>query len=140
MNFIAKKIHWIGILMLVAFTATAAALYFDTPAKTQKLKPAATEAAAKYVCPMHPEIVSNKPGACPKCEMDLVAATELSKQKAAHAGCGMGETTESHGCCGAKETTAELTLPPGHPPIPGYTIQQGCNHNAEATNSTGDHL
>jgi Cu+-exporting ATPase len=27
--------------------------------------------AAKYVCPMDPEVVSYKPGACPKCGMDL---------------------------------------------------------------------
>lgn len=26
----------------------------------------------KYTCPMHPEIVTNKPGTCPKCGMDLV--------------------------------------------------------------------
>jgi Cu(I)/Ag(I) efflux system membrane fusion protein len=26
---------------------------------------------AKYYCPMHPEIVSDKPGICPKCDMDL---------------------------------------------------------------------
>jgi hypothetical protein len=24
-----------------------------------------------YYCPMHPEIVSDKPGICPKCDMDL---------------------------------------------------------------------
>jgi protein SCO1 len=24
-----------------------------------------------YVCPMHPEVTSNKPGKCPKCKMDL---------------------------------------------------------------------
>ena len=28
--------------------------------------------ATIYTCPMHPEITSNKPGKCPKCEMDLV--------------------------------------------------------------------
>ncbi len=27
---------------------------------------------AVYVCPMHPEVISNKPGKCPKCEMVLV--------------------------------------------------------------------
>ncbi|MCZ2085810.1 MAG: lipoprotein, partial [Flavobacteriales bacterium] len=25
-----------------------------------------------YTCPMHPEIISDKPGKCPKCGMDLV--------------------------------------------------------------------
>ena len=27
----------------------------------------------EYVCPMHPEVVQNEPGSCPKCGMDLVA-------------------------------------------------------------------
>lgn len=30
------------------------------------------EAAVSYTCPMHPEVVSDKPGQCPKCGMDLV--------------------------------------------------------------------
>jgi hypothetical protein len=25
-----------------------------------------------YTCPMHPEVISDKPGKCPKCGMDLV--------------------------------------------------------------------
>lgn len=29
-------------------------------------------AAVTYTCPMHPEVVSDKPGKCPKCGMDLV--------------------------------------------------------------------
>jgi hypothetical protein len=28
--------------------------------------------ATIYVCPMHPEVVSNAPGTCPKCGMKLV--------------------------------------------------------------------
>ncbi|WP_293897607.1 efflux RND transporter periplasmic adaptor subunit [Sporocytophaga sp.] len=31
----------------------------------------------KYYCPMHPEIVSDKPGTCPKCGMDLELMTEI---------------------------------------------------------------
>ncbi len=36
--------------------------------------PAATKAEAKqlYACPMHPEVISDKPGKCPICEMNLV--------------------------------------------------------------------
>jgi YHS domain-containing protein len=30
------------------------------------------EKSASYTCPMHPDVVKEKPGACPKCGMDLV--------------------------------------------------------------------
>ena len=32
-----------------------------------------------YTCPMHPEVISNKPGKCPKCEMDLVPMPDSAK-------------------------------------------------------------
>ena len=41
----------------------------ERPAATQ---PGATQPAAIYTCVMHPEVVSDKPGKCPKCGMKLV--------------------------------------------------------------------
>lgn len=39
-----------------------------------KNKPEQNEAssATKYTCPMHPQIIADKPGTCPICQMDLV--------------------------------------------------------------------
>lgn len=34
--------------------------------------PAPQSQAGQYTCPMHPEVVSNQPGKCPKCGMALV--------------------------------------------------------------------
>lgn len=31
-----------------------------------------TVSGQMYTCPMHPEVISDKPGSCPKCGMDLV--------------------------------------------------------------------
>ena len=39
------------------------------------------EKKQKYTCPMHQEIVSDKPGSCPKCGMNLVPEEEESKEE-----------------------------------------------------------
>ena len=127
MKFIAKKIHWIGILLLVGFTTATAALYFDVPAKARKVTPAPV--SAQYICPMHRDVVSDRPGKCPQCGMALVAASTISATETP-AGCGSETTGEAHGCCGKSETSAAFTLPPGHPPVAGYTVQSGCNHSS----------
>jgi Cu(I)/Ag(I) efflux system membrane fusion protein len=31
---------------------------------------------AVFTCPMHPEVISDKPGICPECKMDLVAKAD----------------------------------------------------------------
>ena len=36
-------------------------------------------AKKRYYCPMHPEVISNEPGKCPKCEMDLVPMPNTAK-------------------------------------------------------------
>ena len=124
MNFPFKSIHVIGILLLTAFVAAAAILYFDAPARFQKPR-AASSAKPTYTCPMHPEVAQDHPGDCPKCGMALKPASASS----APPGC------ENHdsGCC-AKPVAKTLSLPPGHPPIDGYPAPaqlspEGANHS-----------
>ncbi len=38
----------------------------------------------QYTCPMHPEIMEDKSGVCPKCKMGLLAIKNHSKQHAEH--------------------------------------------------------
>nr|UVT37994.1 hypothetical protein cemc6_00025 [uncultured bacterium] len=56
------------------------------PAKTQDLNQseskAQKQAQTTYTCPMHPEIVSDKPGKCPKCGMELVEKEDHSHTQA----------------------------------------------------------
>lgn len=41
-----------------------------------------------YICPMHPGVAQDKPGACPKCGMDLIPAKEDKEhEKQAGMGC-----------------------------------------------------
>jgi Cu(I)/Ag(I) efflux system membrane fusion protein len=40
--------------------------------------PPAAQKGARYICPMHPQVVSDRPGECPICHMDLVPAPEVS--------------------------------------------------------------
>lgn len=52
-------------------TATRPAAPTDSTA-TPGGNPGPGVAAATYTCTMHPEVIANEPGQCPKCGMDLV--------------------------------------------------------------------
>lgn len=133
MNSIRKQIPLIGILLLTIFVGAAAGLYFDVPGRLQNSR-SANNAKQTYTCPMHPDVVSAKPGDCPKCGMALVSASDA---KASHDQC--GSSGENHpGCCANKtaaEPTAERVLPPGHPPISGWTVAAPANISTNSTDT-----
>ncbi len=43
-----------------------------------------TDKQQKYTCPMHPEVIQDKPGNCPKCGMTLVSVNEKAEEHAQH--------------------------------------------------------
>lgn len=60
-------------LVFVCFIALTLAF---SACNSQNKKSESTEQAVsekvEYTCPMHPEVIRDKPGKCPKCGMDLV--------------------------------------------------------------------
>jgi hypothetical protein len=43
---------------------------------SERAAPSPATAAAAYTCPMHPEVISDRPGRCPKCGMALAQKKE----------------------------------------------------------------
>jgi len=61
-------------LLLISFVALAALMFNSCGSSSSKEKQSTTKEVAKvqYTCPMHPEVITDKPGNCPKCGMALV--------------------------------------------------------------------
>ena len=62
-------------VLLAATTGAFAQTHKDSTHKKS------TTASAKYTCPMHKEVVMDKPGKCPKCGMTLVAMKKKKTTK-----------------------------------------------------------
>ena len=56
-----------------------------------------TAEGGSYVCPMHPEVVSEKAEHCPKCGMKLVPAAVVAQASAHHGHGGHGGHQAGHG-------------------------------------------
>lgn len=61
-------------LLVIGFVLLSAIIFNSCGNSSSKEKQPATKevATVQYTCPMHPEVVSDKPGNCPKCGMALV--------------------------------------------------------------------
>jgi hypothetical protein len=68
--------------------AISAARWTPLTLPTTRPTTAAAAAAVTYTCKMHPEVISDHPGTCPKCSMKLVPKQPATTEQPAHAGHG----------------------------------------------------
>ena len=61
------------IIMAFAILLASTATFAQAKKSSHKHKHSHGMAAKQYTCTMHPEVVMNKPGKCPKCGMALTA-------------------------------------------------------------------
>jgi len=77
-----KKVMLMAIAILFSATAVFAAPKVNALTDTAKTKKAKPVAKVLYTCTMHPEVLSDKPGKCPKCGMTLVKKADAKKKPA----------------------------------------------------------
>jgi transcription initiation factor IIE alpha subunit len=62
-----------SIIMLAVLFAVNTGTFAQTSRDSVTTHKKTTYSSVKYTCPMHKEVVMNKPGNCPKCGAKLVA-------------------------------------------------------------------
>lgn len=55
--------------------------YSQTSNSVSKTDSITLQMPVEYTCSMHPEVISDKPGTCPKCNMQLVEKSKLQDSK-----------------------------------------------------------
>lgn len=85
------------------FLCMAIAIFFLAGCSPKTSPSAGGQGKITYTCPMHPEVISDNPGTCPKCGMDLVKSDTKGGHN--HKGCNMnhngnGSNNSSGGGCG----------------------------------------
>lgn len=68
------------IVSLMGIYSFNAAYSFEKNTSSESLSITDSTVTKTYTCPMHPEVVSDKPGTCPKCGMDLILKEDDSKK------------------------------------------------------------
>ena len=66
--------------MMLLFLTAASSFESCTDSRQQKDSQTAGK-SAEYTCPMHPQIVRDRPGTCPICGMDLVLKTATAAKE-----------------------------------------------------------
>lgn len=67
------------IIMAIAILLAGTAGYAQENGKGKHHHKHAVKAKTQYTCTMHPEVVRNKPGKCPKCGMNLVTMKKFKE-------------------------------------------------------------
>ncbi len=76
-----KKNLWVLGISAVMFMAMAC--NSGSNRSTDKAIDQRTVSENTYTCPMHPEVVQEGPGDCPKCGMQLMKSTEVKQNDSA---------------------------------------------------------
>ena len=74
-----KRIINLSTTLLLGFVFTSFFNQVNAQESTTKKNATEQQVTKKYTCPMHPEVVADKPGKCPKCGMALVEKTGTKK-------------------------------------------------------------
>lgn len=66
-------------VLLIVGCVLGAALVMLAPGCKDHGQPHGPAKAVQFICPMHPTVISDRPGECPICGMDLVPADQVEK-------------------------------------------------------------